>query len=107
MSDIYLEKDIGCIVSSKFGMTRNMENLMKSQPLGGGGNIIKGQQRLELNYQHPIINQLRHYFKEDIENKNVENLMKIIYQCCLLNSGYQIEKPNEFSKQIIELLSKK
>lgn len=105
MSDIYLENDIGCIVSSKFGMTGNMENLMKSQPLGGGGNIIKGQQRLELNYKHPIINQLRYYFKEDIENKNAENLIQIIYQCCLLNSGYQVEKPNEFSKQIIELLS--
>lgn len=106
MSNIYLEKDIGCIVTTKFGMTGNMENLMKSQPLGGG-NIIKGQQQLELNQTHPIINQLRNYFQEDKENKRVEKLITIIYQCCLLNSGYQIEKPNEFSNQIIELLVKK
>ena len=105
MSDIYLEKDIGCIVSSKFGMTGNMENLMKSQPLGGGGNIIKGQQRLELNYNHPIVNNLRKYYKGGKEDENVEKLIKIIYQCCLLNSGFKIERPNEFSKQIIELLS--
>ena len=36
ITSVFLESDIGCVTSSKFGMTGNMENLMKSQPLGGG-----------------------------------------------------------------------
>lgn len=105
MRNIFLENDIGCITTSKFGMTGNMENLMKSQPLGGGHPGIKGQQRLELNFNHPIIKKLREYYNNDKENNNVYKLIDTVYQCCLLNSGFQIEKPNEFSKQIIELLS--
>ena len=105
MTNIFLESDIGCITSSKFGMTGNMENLMKSQPLGGGNTGIKGQQRLELNFNHPIIQKLKDYYDNDRENNSVFKLIDTVYQCCLLNSGFQIEKPNEFSKHIIELLS--
>ena len=105
ITSVFLESDIGCITSSKFGMTGNMENLMKSQPLGGGNPGIKGQQRLELNFNHPIIQKLKEYYNNDRENNNVLKLIDTVYQCCLLNSGFQIEKPNEFSKQIVELLS--
>ena len=105
ITSVFLESDIGCITSSKFGMTGNMENLMKSQPLGGGNQCIKGQQRLELNFNHPIVQKLKEYYNNDRENNNVFQLIDTVYQCCLLNSGFQIEKPNEFSKQIVELLS--
>lgn len=105
ITSVFLESDIGCVTSSKFGMTGNMENLMKSQPLGGGNPGIKGQQRLELNFNHPIVQKLKEYYNNDRENNNVLKLIDTVYQCCLLNSGFQIEKPNEFSKQIVELLS--
>ena len=108
MSNIYLEKDVGCIFSSKFGMTGNMQTLMKSQPLGDGkmASMMKGKQTLELNSSHPIVTQLRKYFREDTENENIENLIHTVYQCCLLNSGYQLENPVEFSQQMIKTLSK-
>jgi molecular chaperone HtpG len=108
MSDIYLEKDVGCIFSSKFGMTGNMQTLMKSQPLGDGkmASMMKGKQTLELNNGHPIVVQLRKYFTDDTENENIENLIHTVYQCCLLNSGYQLENPVEFSQQMIKTLSK-
>ena len=108
MSNIYLEKDVGCIFSSKFGMTGNMQTLMKSQPLGDGkmASMMKGKQTLELNNNHPIVTQLRKYFREDTENENIENLIHTVYQCCLLNSGYQLENPVEFSQQMIKTLSK-
>ena len=108
MSDIYLEKDVGCIFSSKFGMTGNMQTLMKSQPLGDGkmASMMKGKQTLELNNSHPIVVQLRKYFTDDTENENIENLIHTVYQCCLLNSGYQLENPVEFSQQMIKTLSK-
>ena len=48
---------------------------------------------------------LKDYYDNDRENNSVFKLIDTVYQCCLLNSGFQIEKPNEFSKQIIELLS--
>lgn len=108
MSDIYLEKDVGCIFSSKFGMTGNMQTLMKSQPLGDGkmASMMKGKQTLELNNSHPIVVQMRKYFTDDAENENIENLIHTVYQCCLLNSGYQLENPVEFSQQMIKTLSK-
>lgn len=108
LSNIYLEKDVGCVYSSKFGMTGNMEMLMKSQPLGDGkmSMMMKGKQIFELNTSHPIVVQLRKYFKEDENNENVENLCKTVYQCCLLNSGFQLENPSEFSNRMIQTLSK-
>lgn len=108
MSDIYSDKDVGCIFSSKFGMTGNMQTLMKSQPLGDGkmASMMRGKQTLELNNKHPLVNQLRKHFKEDAENENVVHFLNTIYQCCLLNSGYQLENPAEFSQQMIKTLSK-
>lgn len=108
MSNVYTEKDVGCIFSSKFGMTGNMMTLMKSQPLGDGkmASMMIGKQTLELNNTHPIVIQLRKYFKEDQENENIEHLIKTVYRCCLLNSGFQLENPVEFSQQIIKTLAK-
>jgi len=68
--------------------------------------MMKGKQTLELNSSHPIVTQLRKYFREDTENENIENLIHTVYQCCLLNSGYQLENPVEFSQQMIKTLSK-
>ena len=42
----------------------------------------EGKQTLELNNNHPIVTQLRKYFREDTENENIENLIHTVYQCC-------------------------
>lgn len=106
LSDTYLENDVGCIVSSKFGMTGNMERIMKSQPMNDNKmmGFMKGKQIWELNMNHSLIKQLREKYEGDPDVKPTR-LLQTLYQCCLLTSGYSIENPNDFVQAVLPSLS--
>lgn len=106
LSDTYLENDIGCIVSSKFGMTGNMERIMKSQPMNDNKmmGFMKGKQIWELNINHPLLKQLREKYDSSPDDKPT-TLLNTLYQCCLLTSGYSIENPTEFVQSVLPKLS--
>ena len=106
LSDSYLENDIGCVVSSKFGMTGNMERIMKSQPLNDNRTMgfMKGKQIWELNINHSLVKQLREKYNTTPDEKPA-SLLKTLYQCCLLTSGYTIENPSEFVQSVVPNLS--
>jgi molecular chaperone HtpG len=106
LSDSYLENDIGCVVSSKFGMTGNMERIMKSQPLNDNRTMgfMKGKQIWELNMNHSLVKQLREKYNTTPDEKPA-SLLKTLYQCCLLTSGYTIENPSEFVQSVVPNLS--
>lgn len=103
-------EDIGYIVSSKFGMTGNMRNILKSQPLGEQTSWSEGSQIFRLNKNHTIMEKIdsSYHKKENKDEKDHEmkDLIMNIYECCLLNSGYNIENPNEFSRRYIKLITK-
>jgi HSP90 family molecular chaperone len=106
LSKSFLENDVGCIVSSKFGMTGNMERIMKSQPMNDQKmmGFMKGKQIWELNSEHFLVKHLRATFNNSCNDKAKE-LLQIMYQCCLLTCGYSLDNPNEFVQSILPNLS--
>ena len=112
--------DAGYIFSSKFGWTGNMEKLMAAQPLNdkSQNTWMKGKRILELNFNHPQILRLfdlyENYFKEGavVEEDNsppkeedVVETMKMIYNFTLLSSGFPLENPSLFAKQMLASIS--
>ena len=112
--------DAGYIFSSKFGWTGNTEKLMAAQPLNdkSQNTWMKGKRILELNFNHPQILRLfdlyENYFKEGavVEEDNsppkeedVVETMKMIYNFTLLSSGFPLENPSLFAKQMLASIS--
>jgi HSP90 family molecular chaperone len=112
--------DAGYIFSSKFGWTGNMEKLMAAQPLNdkSQNTWMKGKRILELNFNHPQIVRLfdlyENYFKESNaveeneevpKEEDVVETMKMIYNFTLLSSGFPLENPSLFAKQMLASIS--
>lgn len=99
--------DPGYIFSSKFGWTGNMEKIMSSQPLNDAKNMMwmKGKRILELNMNHPLVQEFRsHHDDEDLRKMDTEKI-KLFYRCCLLSAGFPLDNQTEFVNQILTTLS--
>lgn len=89
-----------CLVAPNFGMTANMERIMKAQTLGKDNPMIgfMSQSRiLEINPYHSMIKGLAIHVEngEDV----TENTL-LLYQSALLSSGFTIDNPDEFVDRI-------
>lgn len=96
-----------CLVSSQYGLSANMERLMKAEVLrsntGAGMNISK--KIMEINPNHPIIKALCERIKNDKENKSNKDLIWLLYDTTLLSSGFTNTNPVQFSNRILKLIS--
>ena len=111
------EDDVGYIFSSRFGWTGNMEKLMAAQPLSDSSQNawMKGKRILELNFNHPLIARLfdlyENHYKDNITDENVPKeedtieTMKMVYNFTLLSSGFVLENPSLFAKQMLSSVS--
>lgn len=59
---------------------------------------------MEVNPAHPIIKELFERVKDD-PDKETEDLAKILYEGSLINSGYNVKDPSEFSKRFYSLFN--
>ena len=97
-----------------------MEKLMAAQPLNdkSQNTWMKGKKILELNFNHPQILRLfelyENYFKENVvvesndtvpKEEDVTETMKMIYNFTLLSSGFPLENPSLFAKQMLASIS--
>jgi len=95
--------DPGLLLASKWGWTGSMETIMKAQPLQDNRTMsfMKGKKTLEVNWNHPYIQQLfQQYTNTPEEKKNVS----LFYYGCLISAGYPIEKKLEVSQSIFQAL---
>jgi len=95
--------DPGLLLASKWGWTGSMETIMKAQPLQDNRSMsfMKGKKSLEINWNHPYIQELfQNYSQTPDEKKNVS----LFYYGCLISAGYPIEKKLEVSQSIFQAL---
>ena len=62
---------------------------------------IKAERILEINPNHQILNKLK-----DLNEDDLKLYSNILFNQALLIEGLPIDDPNEFSKQLAELMSK-
>lgn len=101
VTDVKLSKklvDSPVCLSSGEGITFDMEKTMANMPNNPG---IKAERILEINPNHQILNKLK-----DLNENDLKLYSNILFNQALLIEGLPIDDPNEFSKQLAELMSK-
>lgn len=99
--------DLPCIVSSpEYGFSANMEKIIKAQTLGQADSsttYMLNKRILEFNPYHPIVMKIKNIDDSD-EHKTSRDLLDLVINSALLYSGYQIIKPVDFSKRVLNVV---
>jgi molecular chaperone HtpG len=100
-------EDSPCVlVTSEFGWTANMERIMKAQALRDNsmtGHMVS-KKTMEINPKHGIIRELKNVLDKDPASSTFKDLVWLLYDTSLLNSGFSIEDPNSFAKRMHKML---
>ncbi len=100
-------EDSPCVlVTSEFGWTANMERIMKAQALRDNsmtGHMVS-KKTMEINPRHGIIRELKNLMDKDPASSTFKDLVWLLFDTSLLNSGFSIEDPNSFAKRMHKML---
>ncbi|RWS12478.1 heat shock protein 83-like protein [Dinothrombium tinctorium] len=95
-----------CIVTSQYGWSANMERIMKAQALRDTTTMgyMAAKKHLEINPDHPIIDNLRQKAEADKNDKSVKDLVMLLFETSLLCSGFSLEDPQSHSSRIYRMI---
>ena len=82
-----------------------MERIVKSQTLGqtDSSSSMLNKRVLEINPVHPIIKKMKN-INDTEEYNSMRDLLDLVINSALLYSGYQIIKPVDFSKKVLNVV---
>ena len=102
-----LQQSPCCIVTSQYGWTANMERIMKAQALRDSSTMgyMSAKKQLEINPDHPIMENLKQKVEADKNDKTVKNLVFLLYETALLASGFMLEDPQVHANRIHRLVN--
>ena len=100
-------KDSPCvIVSGQYGLTANMERILKAQTLGNSMNdYMRPTKIFEINPTNKIIQNLNKKIKTQQNEKVYKDLIWLLYDVSVITSGFSLEKPNAFGNKIHKLIN--
>ncbi|CAL9692609.1 unnamed protein product [Knipowitschia caucasica] len=95
-----------CIVTSTYGWTANMERIMKAQALRDNSTMgyMMAKKHLEINPDHPIMENLRLKADADKNDKAVKDLVILLFETALLSSGFSLDDPQTHSNRIYRMI---
>merc|ERR1712212_1021510 len=95
-----------CIVTSQYGWTANMERIMKAQALRDTSTLgyMAAKKHLEINPDHPIVENLKEKADVDKNDKSVKDLVLLLFETALLSSGFALEDPAVHSQRIHRMI---
>merc|ERR1711967_57702 len=97
------------LVQGAYGMSPSMQRYMKAQTVASGQEL-SGMDNMnkicmEINPNHPIVNDLDRMVKADKESKETEDYGRLLFDVAGMTSGYDIEDMSGFAKRVMGLMS--
>ncbi|MDA0989429.1 MAG: molecular chaperone HtpG [Verrucomicrobia bacterium] len=89
-----------CLVTDEHAMTPTMERLMRAmnQP------VPETKRILEINADHPVVQQLNALFKQDASQDKVDDYVDLLYGQALLMEGSPVSDPRRFASLVSNLM---
>merc|ERR1719150_1971052 len=84
-----------------------MERVMKAQALRDNSKVKyqAPKKTLEINPRHPVITTLKEKVEADGDNKDLKDISTLLYDTALLQNGFLMEEPKQFSDIINRVVS--
>mgnify|MGYP001364350387 CR=1 FL=1 len=93
--------------SSEFGWTANMERIMKAQAIRNEmmDQFMSSRKVLELNINHKLIVNIDNKFKDENNKVVLVDLINIMYDTALLNSGFLLDNPVGYATKVNKIIT--
>lgn len=97
------------LVSSQFGVSGNMERIMRAQTYNNNNDpmasyYLTQKKILEINPKHPVITSLLEHIVDDKIDENTVELAHVLFDTAVLRSGYSIKDQTSFATRIEKII---
>merc|ERR1712054_184778 len=101
-------ESLAVLVTSKYGYSANMERIMKPQAFADQKQAayMMSKKTMEVNPRHPIVTELNKLLKDNADSEDAKDLGNLLYDTALINSGFTMEKTDEFAARMYRVLQK-
>lgn len=106
-----LEEDPLFILTSQYGYSATMEKVNRAQAFSNENKMneyMLAKKTLELNPHHGVMKEMLQKLKDSVDEKlddPTEDMAKLMYNMALLNSGFNLQEPSEFTNPLQRIIN--
>uniref|UniRef100_A0A0G4FHB7 Histidine kinase/HSP90-like ATPase domain-containing protein n=1 Tax=Chromera velia CCMP2878 TaxID=1169474 RepID=A0A0G4FHB7_9ALVE len=100
------------LVQGEFGISPSLQKYIKQQAAAQGTQenemygMAMNQLIVEVNAEHPIVEQLNQMVLKDRNSRNAKEVAKLLFDVASLQGGYTVNDPGAFAKGIVRLMKR-
>jgi molecular chaperone HtpG len=98
------------LVQGAYGMSPTMQRYMRAQAVASGVSGDMGSMNkavLEINPNHPIIQDLNRRVKLDKDDSELQDMALLVYDVAAMTSGYDVADMRDFASRVLRMMDAK